>query len=257
MFGAARQRIIRNRVGTKFLAWGLGYDTQILLHPDHVAVFPGLGIVYNRIKKSGNTTVSAFLFEAANEFNFSAEAGFKKKFLTPLQMTWKEIWALQHMRSIVVVRDPFSRVLSGFLQKVARGSRGTHRDQKYAEFPGFGDATPEGFLAFLLGLENGLIHRNRHFWPQSSLLFQRLDRFDHVIKLETLVGDMTNLLNAIGMDPNLAMRLSEPHRVDVEGGGTKITRATNKMSAYYDVQSRELVRRLYLRDFEAFGYSKV
>ena len=141
--------------------------------------------------------------------------------------------------------------LSGFLQKVA-----WRRHRKYEEFPGFGDETVEGFRSFLLGLERGLMPRDRHFWPQSSLLFQRFDRFDHVMRLENLASDIVPVLESIGRDPSCAMRLARPNQLELDDG-KKITNAANRVNQFYDENTIDLVNRLYSRDFELFGYPRL
>lgn len=223
------------------------YNYSILFHPSHVAVFPDLNICYNRIKKSGNTTVSAFLSDLAANFQSESTKGFKEALVKPGSMPIRQLKHLPSYYSFVVVRDPYSRVLSAFLQKVAHG-----RSRKYAYCGGFGNSTPEGFHAFLTFLDKGGLYRDRHFWPQSDLLYQPVEDYSRVARLENLVADMRIILTETGQDPALAELLARPHKV--EAGTTKITSASSKLAAYYDPNSVALVRRLYAADFEMFDY---
>ncbi len=225
----------------------LGYNLDILFHDSHVAIFPDIGIVFNRIKKSGNTTVSAFFTEISEKPHERDFKKFKTKIIKPNSSTPKELRNLPSLYSVVVVRNPFSRILSGFLQKVSSGS-----NLKYREFGGFGKMTVEGFNEFLVSLENGKLHKNRHFWPQVDLLYQPIERFDYIAKLEYLVNDIRNILSEVGKDPMLANSLVQPHRV--EAGTAKITSASTKLNNYYDEHSTEVVRRIYAADFLAFNY---
>jgi len=223
------------------------YNVDVLLHGSHVAIYPKLNICFNRIKKSGNTSISAFLEELSNNFEKEIDKGFKSSLVKPKNMKPSDLSSLSTYYSFVVVRDPFSRVLSGFLNKVAPG-----KSKKYSDFLGFGDPTAEGFMKFLTFLDKGGLHKNRHFWPQTELLYQPLDHFNHVAKLETLVNDMRIILAATGQDPEHAERLARPHKV--EAGTAKITSASSKLEEYYTEPAVALVRKLYARDFELLGY---
>lgn len=126
------------------------------------------------------------------------------------------------------------------------------RSRKYAYCGGFGNSTPEGFHAFLSFLDKGGLHRDRHFWPQSDLLYQPVENYSRVARLENLVADMRIILTETGQDPALAELLARPHKV--EAGTTKITSATSKLGSFYKPSSTALVRKLYAADFEKFDY---
>lgn len=58
------------------------YVANNLRKRDSVAIYPNLGILYNRIKKSGNSTITSFLAENEGEaINTCKEA--KQKFQRP------------------------------------------------------------------------------------------------------------------------------------------------------------------------------
>lgn len=223
------------------------FNVDILFHGSHVAVYPEINICFNRIKKSGNTTVSAFLTDVSNNFEEETAKGFKQSLIKPRNMLPEELKKLTSYYSLVVVRDPFSRTLSAFLHKVAHG-----RSQKYSFCGGFGETTAQGFMKFLTFLDNGGLYKDRHFWPQTDLLYQPLDHFNHVAKLETLVQDMRIVLAAVGQDPDHAERLARPHKV--EAGSSKITSASSKLEQYYTEPAVALVRKLYAKDFDLLGY---
>ncbi len=243
----ARNKIFK-KVRWALKVWNTGYNPDILFHGDHVAVYPELGLVFNRIKKSGNTTVSAFLADLSNDFSYEVEKGFKEKLLKPKKMRIFDIRKIKTLKSLVVVRNPYSRALSGFLDKLSRGTSST-----YQGFSGFGNDTPEGFLAFLQFLKNGNMHLNRHFWPQEELLFQPVERFDYVIKLENIEVGMQKLLEDIGKDPAYAAALKSPHKV--EAGGRKITSASRRLQQYFTPAAIILVQEIYAKDFRTFDYS--
>lgn len=225
------------------------YNTRVLLRGSHVAVYPNLNICFNRIKKSGNTTVSAFLNDLSGGFQKASESGFKERLLTPREMTIEQLASLHCYYSFVVVRDPYSRTLSAFLDKVASG-----RSEKFAFCGGFGQNNAEGFSAYLDFLSGGGWRWDRHFWPQRDLLFQPVSHFNAIAKLESLVEDMREILAATGQFPTHADRLIKPH--SVEAGTKKITDATKRLGHYYTDHSIALVSRIYASDFKLFGYVK-
>lgn len=192
--------------------------------------------------------VSAFLKELSTDFKVEAEKKFKKSLLKPKSMKTADLLKLASYYSFAVVRDPYSRALSGFLNKVASGKN----SREFGNFAGFGNSTQTGFLEFLTYLDAGALYKDRHFWPQSELLFQPVEHFSYIAKLETLVQDMKTILSEIGHDPAYADVLARPHKV--EAGSSKITSANSKMAHYYSLTSVELVRKLYAKDFEQFDY---
>lgn len=230
-----------------YLLRGNGYDFDIVFRGSHLAIFPELKLCFNRIKKSGNTTISAFLSELSTSFNSESESGFKRTLQKPRSMSLSQLKLMPSYYSLVVVRDPYSRALSAFLQKVAHG-----RSPQYDYCAGFGIATSEGFLAFMKFLDDGGLYRDRHFWPQANLLYQPLEKYSRVARLEHLVDDMRAVLSDIGQEPALADVLTRPHKV--EAGTSKITSASSKLNMYYTKHSAALVRKLYARDFQMFNY---
>ncbi|PQO23095.1 hypothetical protein C2I36_09505 [Rhodobacteraceae bacterium WD3A24] len=230
-----------------FLLRGNKYDFDIVFHGSHLAVFPDLQLCFNRIKKSGNTTVSAFLSDLSNRFTTESKHGFKKILVKPKSMSLAQLELLPSFYSLVVVRNPYSRALSAFLEKVAPG-----RSSKYHYCAGFGNSTSDGFYEFLTFLDNGGLWRDRHFWPQVNLLYQPIENFSRVARLEQLVDDMRIVLSDIGQDPMHAEVLARPHQV--EAGKSKITSASTKLSEFYTAGSAALVRKLYAQDFQRFRY---
>jgi len=240
----ARLRDALRRRRNRFLM--RDYTRTSLDDPQAIAIFPRLRLVYNRIKKSGNTTVVAFLsdLEDASVVHGTASA-YKTATLRPLDLDALQMLRARCYTTSTFVRNPFARVLSAFRQKVANGEHDRHRD-----VPGFGRDDPEGFSEFLGWLDADGLHQNRHWWPQTDLLMLPAARFDHVGKLENIVADMRDLLELIGADPGKADRLEQPHAVSRHS-----TSSNERVATYYaSPRSVDTVRSLYARDFEAFEY---
>ncbi len=147
-----------------------------------------------------------------------------------------------------MVREPYARILSAWLNKMADDA-----PRRLRRLPGHGDTGSEGFERFLRWLDDGGLCVKRHWTPQVDLLFQPHERFSRFARLETLAEDMAACPSDLGHDPAPAERLVTPHRL---GAGTrKITGAANRLDAFYSDTGRDIVRRLYREDFEALGYA--
>ena len=244
---------LRNRL----IFRGMRVDHKNLNHGDAIAAFPELRVVFNRIKKAGNSSVTAFLWDlAAEERGERAQSirAAKKTALSPSRANWQEALIMRDYTYFTVVRNPYDRALSAFLQKVSRGQEGNDsRKRRFRVVPGWGEPSPEGFAKFVDFLANGGLKHDRHWWPQVELLIMPFERFDVVGRLETLSDDMARLLEVIGRDPAKAETLKRPHPLEAKQPN-KITGATSKRAAYYTPELAATVRRLYAADFETFGY---
>jgi hypothetical protein len=224
---------------------------------DAVAAFPELGVVFNRIKKSGNSTVTAFLSElAARESGKSYDSvdEAKQAAVGPVRGTWAEASALRDYTYLTVVRNPYDRALSAFLNKVAPGEDGDDsRKPHFRCVPGWGEASREGFEKFVRFLDAGGLDHDKHWWPQNKLLIMPPARFDCIAKLETLAEDMARFLVMIGRDPAPAQMLEAPHPLESRQE-RKITGASAKRARFYTPELMAIVSRLYADDFELFDY---
>jgi hypothetical protein len=222
-----------------------------------VAAFPELRLFFNRIKKSGNSTVTAFLAELAAEETgrrFGTVRDAKKAALSPARCSWREAREMRDYTRFTVVRNPYDRVLSAFLNKVSLGEEGIDsRKPHFRIVPGWGEATPAGFARFVAFLDEGGLRHDRHWWPQRDLLVMPPERFHLIGRLATLPEDMARLLTMIGRDPERARSLEKPHPLEASQP-LKITGATSKRAAFYTPELAATVRRLYEADFETFGY---
>lgn len=216
---------------------------------DGVAVFPRLGLVYNRIRKSANTTMSAFLAELEYGAISSDPTVVKRSIRHPYDLGWSDAKRIPDYYSLLVVREPYARILSAWLNKL-EGPAPAH----FRRFPGYGLSGPEGFEAFVRWLDNGGLRAKRHWTPQADLLMQPVEKFSRIARVENLPHDIAGCLRDLGLDPSPASRLDSPHKV--EAGTAKITKAADRLSAYYTDTSREIVGRLYRMDFEMFGYAR-
>ena len=213
---------------------------------DNVAIFPELGIVFNRIKKSGNTSVVAFLNDIALGSAY-AQSSEVKRSRRLHEASFATLLRASTYHSLVVVRNPYRRALSGFLDKVSPGL-----DKMYSQFPGFGSPSSEGFADFLEYLLLTDYGNNRHFWPQTRLLFQPINGFDYIVRMENMVEDMKKVLVSINIDPQKASVLHKPHELELKEP-RKITYSSEK-SYLFNKKSISTIEILYKEDFLRIPY---
>lgn len=158
------------------------------------------------------------------------------------------------------VRNPFDRVLSAYLNKVepyATDNRNSEEDNTYfykvfLEIEQYRkeklrEKTKTDFYCFLHWLDNvDDFHTNNEHWsPQFDLLKFGEVSYSFVGKLENLTNDGPTLLKKIKCD------IEFPSQKDVKFAPTK---ASDKKAKYYSKQEKELVKKIFSKDFLAFSY---
>lgn len=241
-------RKLKRHAAKYFLLRDKNLNYHNFFSSDCVAVFPEIRVCFNRIKKAGNTSVCAFFSELSDHPEPGSSAEMKGKIKKPSDFGLLGLVKLRSYRSFVVSRNPYTRTLSAFLDKIA-----FENDPKFASYPGFADPSAEGFLKFLLFLEGRKSKPNKHFWRQTDLLYQPLDRFTCVAKLESLSADLNAFLDQAGIGNASALRFDQPHSLERSETG-KITGAQTKISEYYNNETMQLVEKVYRADFDLFGY---
>lgn len=189
-----------------------------------------LGFFYNRIPKAANSTIVTTL--ARLRFNRdipSKEA--KKLFLSPALLNKNEVQKFKKLYRFTFVRNPFSRTLSAYLDKVERRAK-----RKEIE---------SSFKSFLLELDAGKLYSNGHWAPQSDLLLIPLEQFDFIGKIESLHSDLNAVTNRIQNTES-----DSP----IKSIFSNATHANKKLASYYDDEAEDLVRKLYHQDFKLFNY---
>ncbi|PVB62407.1 sulfotransferase family protein [Labrenzia sp. 011] len=217
---------------------------------DCVAIFPEIRVCFNRIKKSGNTSVCAVFSEISGYPEAANTIEMKRRISTPHSLRLSELRDLRNYHSFLVTRDPYTRALSAFLDKVGSG-----KDALFQKVPGFGDESREGFAKFVDFLGSGGISFDRHFWPQTDLLYQPVHNFSYVAKLENLSHDLPDFLQKIGVSVPTHLQLDRPHNLEKSEPG-KVTSAQSRLSRYYNDTLYRDVEKIYRADFDEFNYHR-
>jgi tetratricopeptide (TPR) repeat protein len=146
------------------------------------------------------------------------------------------------------VRNPFARVLSSYLDKVALRSTGTCRPpgrllrQKFGLSP-TADLTFRDFLRLINRLPSA--EDDLHWRPQVDNVFFNRIRLDYIGKVESYDQDIANVFSRLFDDAKWTSPGWTPHA----------THAQDKLLEMYGAVETQLVLHKYARDFAAFNYS--
>ena len=172
-----------------------------------------------------------------------------------------ELLERSDVKRYAVVRDPYSRILSAYKNKIepyVKESETMNRDQFFydiyrkvnlyvQEF----EPKEKGlnFYGFLRWIEqSGNVHaKNEHWLPQIDIFNPDHIQFDYIGRFETLKKDADYILKALGCDVPFPSQ---------EAVRFPATNASEQVQNYYGERERLLVRRLYADDFRTFGYAK-
>lgn len=129
------------------------------------------------------------------------------------------------------VRNPWSRVVSCYCQKVEE------KNPNWAFY--YGECFDKGFEYFVEFIrKKNLATADKHIRLQTKLI--PINKVDFIGRLENFDADFQHVLNVIGIK-NVRIPKKNPS-----------THA--HYSTYYNDRTREIIRKLYKADIEAFGY---
>lgn len=138
-------------------------------------------------------------------------------------------------------RNPYDRLLSCYLQKVAFGGRGTLHPHDYPGAPIRADMPfPEFALAVSRIPDRDA---NPHYRSQCATLLDEDGGLipDYVGSFENLTEDLSHVLEKLGV-------------ADRTGPLPHLTRSPGRREGYYDESTRAVVAERFARDFEVLGY---
>jgi hypothetical protein len=194
-----------------------------------------LRVFYNRVPKAANTSV-VFSLAKLKTGKEPTTMRVKRSFAKPSDLSEQQVIEFASYFKFTFVREPYSRVLSAYLSKIARGLIKLKRARLSAK---------PTFSEFCRYLAEGGLYENAHWAPQTTLMLIPLSTFDFIGKVESIDSDLRVVLSRLGApDPaSVAMSYS-----------SFVGRARERAGDYYDPDSRKLIAKLYQHDFDTFGY---
>jgi hypothetical protein len=144
-------------------------------------------------------------------------------------------------RSFTIVRNPYTRVLSAYLDKIARP--GILRNQFFMQHK-INIKSELSFKDFLMLINQSRQERilDQHYRTQCENIFYDID-IGHIIYLENF-GETYSDLNAY-LELDLEYGARQGHE----------TKSATKLTHYIDSECADLVREIYAIDFDFLGYS--
>jgi hypothetical protein len=206
-----------------------------------LAIYPNVGIAFNRVKKNANTSTVIFLRELESGSDEGRRVAKRKSVYRKLPVS--ELIRLSRMRFLVITRNPYTRLLSAFLDKFRPG-RDDYR-KRYLDV----DCDPEGFRKFVFWLKNGGLERDKHWDLQTKLMVLPLGLYDVVIKLEKFRIDMLKFFET-EQKTIPADKLNFLHPSDSD----KKTDAESLLHVFYTCDIKDIVYDLYKKDFDELLY---
>ncbi|XOZ32265.1 sulfotransferase family protein [Halomonadaceae bacterium KBTZ08] len=191
-----------------------------------------LGVFCSRIPKAANSAVVTNLaFLKFGEHLLDRDA--KKCFKSPAELSRDEVQALDNLYKFSIGRNPYTRVLSAYLDKVERVTK------KHRQYPSFPD--------FIRYLETKGLYSNAHWAPQTELLTLPAHHYHLLGRTE----DLENTLSIVFSNLQPKYQLDAPITAKRQTMG-----ASKRLSEYYSPDLADRVYRLYENDFETFDYPK-
>lgn len=166
------------------------------------------------------------------------------------------------IKKITFVRNPFSRCLSAYLNKIEFNLPKLDSDFSVEQIFLFATSKVEEFRCHSLGndkfpkvtlevflrwLDEGpkWLTQNEHWKSQSELTLADQVSYDFVGRFENLQEDASQAMKMMGCD------IEFPSQKDINFAPTS---ASSRLQEYYDEASEALVTRLFAPDFNHFGY---
>lgn len=228
---------------------------------NNLLISPRFNYVFANNPKVACTTTRKLLIDA--EFGeilpFNERAGtlYYKEFLPFLN-----VWQVGDFPAFIsnpdifkfcFVRNPYTRLLSGYLDKVVRGKP---ERNNILEFIGKTD-TPEmelDFETFVRAVcEMPVLKQDPHWRVQYYQTFQEGITFDFIGRFENLEAGHRTIAEHIGISGFIT-----PETFGAAGSSSRqhATGAGNLLRQYYTPELQDIVWKGFREDFEHFGYGK-
>ena len=208
---------------------------------------PDRDLVFVRVPKAGCSTVIARLIDMPPEATENTQRLHARNSLVTFDNS-KFVARLRQLSEdsttlFAVVRNPLTRVLSAFREKIELQIDGPRYRQEF----GIALDALVSFEEFVdLLVQRDPLTLDMHFMPQSLILRPDLVRYKHLFHLETGMTECLRWLDdylnhsGVGAEPFVA-----PHA----------TNASSLAKSVYSTKILEIVAQYYADDFKYFGYA--
>lgn len=201
---------------------------------------------YIRIPKAANTTM---VYALQEHFPDILRTGGKGREIKDQYRNFSDLSLLQSLRLsreyfvFTVVRNPYHRALSGYLNKIKLAPSIRPKYRNKIEHYDNGRTSFRGFCRYLAEGGEG---QNAH-WIRQTRFLGLSDKLDYIGHIESLQDDLSEIIRRIGGTGKEIPPLSRK--------GPAATGATDKAHSYYDEETRQIVEHVYAEDFRYLGYA--
>jgi hypothetical protein len=205
---------------------------------------------YVEVPKTGCTSIKRMLQLAEVDYDVSRLAKNihdrqHSPLASPMATPYRYESALDAHRLFVfsVVRNPFTRALSGYLDKIVETQ--WERERRLPQL-GFSVSDDVSFFDFLKRVSEQQNHeRDIHWAPQSYLLGGGGIHFDHIGRFENLREEIAVIADRIGIliEPSLMLRTT-----------AHATNADSRLEDFLGEREADLILEIYAQDFARFEY---
>jgi hypothetical protein len=210
--------------------------------------------VYFAVGKAANSTVKHHLYELEHQgTHFKTKSVHDRQnspLLSPYQLPqamMEEVFTSDKYFRFVVVRNPYTRLLSCYLDRIVPANSLPYRQLIVATKRAVGDAfTFEEFVQAVCAQRP--FQQNNHWRVQAHEVCRSVIPMDFVGKQENFAADMARIWSRIAAGQNVP-------DFSAENKAPSITSAESRLAEFYTPNLIDAVRSAYAEDFDAFGYS--
>lgn len=199
--------------------------------------------VYFRIPKAANTNIVATLYYARHGHLDAPRKeiiSYKLATRSPGDLAESEVDLILSATSFSVVRNPYTRFLSAYLNKMNQAHDVRHKVLTALGKPADHEVSIDEFIGYL---EDGGIRQDGHWCPQSWLIPIGVRNLTHLGRVETLEADVEAILADI---------FGRPIAFQNYNGGQ--SRANDRIADYVTGDRQARIFRLYEEDFDELRY---
>jgi Sulfotransferase family len=188
------------------------------------------------------------LLEATSEIGAPSNIHDKKNspLIGPLSsgLTYEQLFTSSNLIRFAFVRNPYSRILSCYLEKIVSDEMERRHHQKLL---GFMQTEPVTLLEFLQAVDK-MSDRNReiHWKSQAGLIKDITIQYHYIGRFEQLERDFRHALTKIGVQPEAILLETITHHA---------TNAQSKLKEFFGATEMALVQKIYETDFRRYNYS--